>query len=95
MDQYDLCSFIYDILLDLVVILLHLRFLVFFMTLFVILFCYFSWYNYELMLDWNKAWMNDDKCMQMTEWMYERRIENLGKREVSASSGFLQKLGVS
>jgi len=47
------------------------------------------------MLDWNKAWMNDDKCMQMTEWMYERRIENLGKREVSASSGFLQKLGVS
>jgi len=34
--------FFYDILLDLVVILLHLRFLVFFMTLFVILFCYFS-----------------------------------------------------
>ena len=30
MDQYDLCSFFYDILLDLVVILLHLRFLAFF-----------------------------------------------------------------
>jgi len=29
MDQYDLCSFFYDILLDLVVILLHLRFLAF------------------------------------------------------------------
>jgi len=38
MDQYDLCSFFYDILLDLVVILLHLCFLAFFMTLFVILF---------------------------------------------------------
>jgi len=38
MDQYDLCSFFYDILLDLVVITLHLRLLAFFMTLFVILF---------------------------------------------------------
>jgi len=41
MDQYDLCSFFNDILLDLVVILLHLRFLACFKTLFVILFrCY-------------------------------------------------------
>jgi len=41
MDQYDLCSFFFDILLDLVVILLHLRFLAYFMTLFVIVFCCF------------------------------------------------------
>jgi len=27
--------------------------------------------------------------------MYERRIEKLGKIEVSASSGFLQRLGMS
>jgi len=33
MDQYDLCSFFYDILLDLVVILWHLRFLSFFYDL--------------------------------------------------------------
>jgi len=39
--------------------------------------------------------MNDDKCMQMNEWMYERRTEKLGKIEVSASSGLLHRLGVS
>ena len=45
------------------------------------------------MLDWMNAWMNDEKCM--LEWMYERRIEKLGKIEVSASSDFLHRLGVS
>ena len=45
MDHYDFCSFFYDILLDLVVILLHLRFLVFswhyLLFYFVVLFRYF------------------------------------------------------
>ena len=22
------------------------------------------------MLDWMNVWMNDEKCMQLTEWMY-------------------------
>ena len=43
----------------------------------------------SLMLDW----MNDEKCI--LEWMYERIIEKLGKIEVSASSDFLHRLGVS
>jgi len=39
-------------------------------------------------------WMNDEKCMQLTEWMNEG-MKNLGKTEVSASSGLLHRLGVS
>jgi len=39
------------------------------------------------------AWMNDEKCM--LEWMYERRIEKIGKIEVSASSGCMHRMCVS
>jgi len=43
------------------------------------------------MLDWMNAWMNDEKYMQLTEWMNEG-MKNLGKIEVSGSSGLLHRL---
>ena len=47
------------------------------------------------MLEWMMKnvcnWLNE--CM--FEWMYERKIKKLGKIEVSVSSGFLHRLGVS
>jgi len=45
------------------------------------------------MLDWMNAWINDEKCR--LEWMYEKGLKKLGKIEISASSGFLQRLSVS
>jgi len=39
------------------------------------------------------AWMNDEKCM--LEWMYERRIEKIGKIEVYASSGCMHRICAS
>jgi len=47
MDQYDLCSFFYDILLDLVVNLLHLRFLAFYdiIRYFILLFYFVCFRN--------------------------------------------------
>ena len=39
-------------------------------------------------------WMNDEKRVQLTDWMNEE-MKNLGKIEVSASSGLLHRLGVS
>jgi hypothetical protein len=38
--------------------------------------------------------MNDEKCMQLNECVKEG-LKELGKIEVSASSGFLHRLGVS
>ena len=39
------------------------------------------------------ARINDEKCM--LEWMYDRKIEKLGKIEVSALSGLMHRLCVS
>ena len=41
------------------------------------------------------AWMNDEKCTQLTEWMYEWRNEKFRENRGSVSSGLLHRLCVS
>ena len=80
----------YDILSDINVIYLHLRFCIF------MIFCVFLGFIMRILVmsEWMLEWMVKNGCNWMNEWMYEW-TKKIRENRVSVSSGFLHGHSVS